>query len=132
MAAGASPHKVRQNLAERTARFGISAIASARSVKQDAVTRLLISQFIRAATSVGANYCEASEAESKKDFTHKIGICAKEAKETSHWLRMFAEGVPARKPEVRRLWLEAKELALVFGAIVRSCRASEKEASGKS
>ena len=54
------------------------------------VTRRLIDQLLRAATSVGANYCEANDACSKKDFRHKIGICRKEAKESKHWLRMVA------------------------------------------
>lgn len=39
---------------------------------------------------MGANYCEANEAESKKDFIHKVGICKKETKETKHWLRLLA------------------------------------------
>jgi four helix bundle protein len=69
---------------------------------------------------VGANYCEADDAESPKDFRHKIGICRKEARETGHWLRMAVVACPALKPEARPLWLEAKELNLIFNAIIRS------------
>jgi four helix bundle protein len=43
---------------------------------------VLIRQLVRAGTSIGANYCEANDAESKKDFRHKIGVCRKESKET--------------------------------------------------
>ena len=99
-----------------------SAISLARAVKEDAVTRPLISQLVRSATSVRANYSEASEAESRSDFSHKISICAKEARETGHWVRMIVSAAPEHKTEARRLWLEARELTLVFGAIVRSCK----------
>ena len=75
---------------------------------------------MRAATSVGANYCEADEAESKKDFRHKIAVCKKEARETRYWLRMVGAAAPEKKDEARRLWQEAKELNLIFGAIVRA------------
>ena len=47
-----------------------------------------------ASTSIGANYCEANDSESKKDFRHKIGLCRKESRETKHWLRMLVAAVP--------------------------------------
>lgn len=62
----------------------------AKSLPETSVNRPLISQLVRAGTSIGANYMEADAAESKKDFQHKIGLCKKEAKETMHWLRMIA------------------------------------------
>ena len=86
------------------------------------MTRPLISQLVRSATSVGANYAEANEAESRVDFAHKISICAKEARETGHWVRMIVGASPEHRAEARPIWREARELTLVFGAIVRSCR----------
>lgn len=71
---------------------------------------------------MGANYCEADDAESKKDFKHKIGLCKKEARETKHWLRMIVVAVPELKEEAGRLWQEAKKLNLIFNAIVRSSK----------
>ncbi|HTW91781.1 MAG TPA: four helix bundle protein [bacterium] len=127
--AGASdshaPGKTRQDLVGRTSRFGVDVITFARTIERNAVTRSLISQLVRAATSVGANYSEANEAESRLDFRHKISICAKEARETQHWLHMLAAACPERKPRARELWSEAKELTLIFGAIVRSCSAPQ-------
>ena len=79
----------------------------------------LISQLVRAATSVGANYCEANDACSKKDFRHKIGICRKEAKESKHWLRMVAAAEDELRGDARKLWQEAKELNMIFSAILR-------------
>ena len=85
------------------------------------ISRSLVDQLVRAATSIGANYCEANEAESKKDFRHKISLCRKEARETRHWLRMIAVAVEDAAPQARTLWQEAKQLTLIFAKIVRSC-----------
>ena len=108
------------DLEERTASFGEAVIRFSQTVRETAVTRPLVSQLVRAATSVGANYCEANDAESKVDFRHKIAICRKESRETGHWLRMLTAAMPESAPETRKLWQEAKELNLIFGAVMRS------------
>ena len=107
------------DLEERTARLGESVIGFAKSIPVNAVTAPLISQLVRAGTSVGANYCEANDAESKRDFHHKIGLCRKESTETKYWLRMIAVASPEQRQAARTLWQEAKELNLIFGAIRR-------------
>jgi four helix bundle protein len=107
------------DLEERTAEFGEAVVRFARMIGKNPVTAPLISQFVRAGTSVGANYCEADDAVSKKDFKNKIGICRKEARETKLWLRLIAAADPERKTEARKLWHEAKELHLIFAAIWR-------------
>ncbi|MGH7177823.1 MAG: four helix bundle protein [Tepidisphaeraceae bacterium] len=110
----------RYDLEERTGRFGEAVIAFAKRIPVNEVTRSLIDQLVRAGTCIGANYAEADDAESKKDFRHKIGICRKESKETKHWLRMIAAAEPSLREDARELWQEAKELNLIFGAIRRS------------
>ena len=107
------------DLEERTALFGESVITFARRVPVNPVTSL-IPQLVRAATSVGANYCEADDADSKKDFKFKIGLCRRESRETKHWLRMIVAAEPTLRDDARKLWQEAKELNLIFGAIRRS------------
>src|SRR6516164_9656326 len=102
------------DLEERTARFGEAVIDFAKQIPQDAVTNRLISQLVGAATSVGANYVEADDAVSKKEFRKSIGTCRKEARETKHFLQMIVRAVPEVKPCARTLWLEAKELHLIF------------------
>src|SRR3990167_9262332 len=114
----------RYDLVERTAKFGETAIRFARKLKLDVVTAPLVRQLVRSATSVGANYCEADEAGSNKEFRYRISVCGREAKETKHWLRMLAAAVPAEKEEARRLWTEAKELTLIFAAIFRKGKSS--------
>lgn len=106
------------DLEERTAKFGENIIKFCKTLGQDAISRPLISQLVRAGTSIGANYMEANGASSKKDFKNKIYICKKETQETKHWLRMMAGYFSERKEEIRRLWKEAQELTLIFGKIV--------------
>ena len=72
------------DLEERTAKFGEKIVKFANKIPKTPVTIPLIKQLVKAGTSVGANYCEADDAESKKDFQHKIGICKKEARESKH------------------------------------------------
>jgi len=86
------------DLEERTAVFGEAVISFAKAIPQNAVTSPLISQIVHSSTSVGANYCEADDAGTKKDFKYKIGICRKEARETKHWLRMIAAATRNIKP----------------------------------
>ena len=114
-------YKANYDLEERTARFGESIIKLAKKIPKTVENLPLISQLVRAGTSVGSNYCEATEAESKKDFSHKISISKKEAKETKFWLRMIATSEPKLKEEARELWQETQELNLIFGKIKRSC-----------
>lgn len=110
------------DLEERTARFGEEIIQFAKKAPKHVITLSIVDQLVRAGTSVGANYCEADCAESRKDFEHKIGICKKEAKETRHWLRMIAKAVSELKDEARTLWKEANELHLIFISIVKKSR----------
>ena len=107
------------DLEERTAVFGENVIEFSKKIKLNVINNSLISQLIRAATSIGANYCEADGAESKKDFKHKIAICKKESKETKHWLRMMSKNNPKLKENCRKLWQEAQELTLIFSSILK-------------
>jgi four helix bundle protein len=110
--------KKKYDLEERTAQFAEAIIELVKTFHQDSINSPLISQIVRAATSIGANYMEADGAESKKDFQHKISICKKEAKETKHWLRMIARANPARQDECQKLSKEAQELSLIFSSIL--------------
>lgn len=109
------------NLEDRTAKFGESIIEFCRKLKCDEISRPLISQIVRSSTSVGANYMEANQAASLKDFKNKIAICRKECNETKHWLRMLAKANRENVNEIRMLWKESHELILIFSKINRSC-----------
>lgn len=108
------------DLEERSALFGESVIEFCLSLTETAVTKPLINQLVRASTSIGANYCEADDAESKRDFRHKIALCRKESRETKFWFRMIAKAASGSKAPARALWKEAHELNLIFARIVRT------------
>ena len=110
------------NLEERTAQLAEDIIDLARSIKIDPINSRIITQLVGSGGSLGANYCEAPEAESRKDFIHKIGICKKETKETKHWLRLLARANAERKEEIRKLWQETQELLLIFSKAIKTSR----------
>ncbi len=91
-------------LEERTAVFGEKVIDFARAVPKNEVTRPLISQIVRSGTSVGANYCEADDAVSNKEFRNKIAICKKEARETKHWCRMIVRAESEMREPAKPIW----------------------------
>ncbi len=105
------------DLEERTAKFGEQVIIFCKALPLNEITRPLINQLVKCSTSVGANYSEADDAESRQDFRHKIGICKKESRESKHFLRMLAIACPECKATARQLWIEAKELNLIFNSI---------------
>jgi len=107
------------DLEERTAKFGEEVIKFCKRVPKNTITAPLINQLVKAGTSVGANYCEADDAESKQDFRHKIGICKKESRESKHFIRMMVIAEPEMQEEAKQLWQEAKELNLIFNTIYR-------------
>jgi four helix bundle protein len=110
------------DLEERTARFAEDIIDMVKKLPKNSINLRPIEQIVGSSGSMAANYCEANEAESKKDFIHKVGICKKETKETRLWLRLIAHANPEFKEDLRRYWKEANELLLIFSSIVRSSR----------
>ena len=108
------------DLEERTAKFGEGVIDFCKNIKQDIVTKVVISQLIRSATSIGANYMEANSASSRKDFRNKIFICKKEAQESKHWLRMLIRCIPEKKDSINMLRQEVQELTMIFQKITSS------------
>ena len=108
------------DLDERTALYGEAVIEFCQILTVNPITSPLITQFVKAATSVGANYGEADEAESKPDFRHKIALCRKESREAKHWCRMLAKAVPGEKSAIWPLWREAREIHLIFCKIIRT------------
>jgi four helix bundle protein len=110
-------HRIPAPLDERTVQFGEVIIRFVKQIPRNPVNERLISQLVGAATSIGANYCEADDSVSGKEFKLKIGTCRKESKETLFFPRMIASAEPTMAEEARKQWCEAKELNLIFGAI---------------
>lgn len=106
------------DLEERTLTFAKRVVRLCRKLPNDPVNRELIGQLIRAGGSVGANYREANDADSKKDFGHRIRITRREAKEVHFWLQLLEEANPAFDgQEIHALLQEALEFKKIFSSI---------------
>ncbi len=117
-AAGNGAGKHPFDLEERTAQFGEAIVRFSKKIPRNPTNNRLIDQLVGCGTSVGAQYCEADERVSKKDFRNVIGRCVKEAKETKHFLRMIAASEPSLMEEARSLFREARELHLIFATSI--------------
>jgi four helix bundle protein len=115
----AEPKKEKSDLGERTAAFGEAIIALSKGIPDITRNRPLIRQLVAAGTSIGANYREADDASSDRDFVCKMSICRKEASETEYWLRMVVAAEPECKQQARKLYKEVRQLHLIFARIVR-------------
>ncbi|HVT00612.1 MAG TPA: four helix bundle protein [Patescibacteria group bacterium] len=108
------------DLEERTIRFAENVIELCKESKKDIISQPIITQLVRAATSIGANYAEANGASSKKDFKNKVFISKKECIETKYWLRILAKSEEKLSDKCRILWKECHELTLIFSKIAKS------------
>lgn len=107
------------DLEDRTALFGESVVRFAKKIPRSPGNDRLIAQLVGVGTSVGANYSEASETVSRKDFKYAISRCVKEAKETRFFLRMIAAAEPQLSAEARKIYRERRELHLIFASMYR-------------
>lgn len=109
--------KNKYDLEERTLKFAKDCVELCRLVPKDTVNIPLIDQLIRASGSVGANYREANNAITRKDFYYRIKICRKEAKEASYWLELLLCANKDSSNKANLLQDEAMQLARIFSAI---------------
>jgi four helix bundle protein len=108
------------DLEERTFEFANNVREFVKSLPRTVTNEQDIRQLVRASGSVGANYIEANESLSKKDFVMRIKISRKEAKESRYWLRLLDTGDKQSLDKTRvALIQEASELMNIFGSIVR-------------
>ncbi|MBI4363664.1 MAG: four helix bundle protein [Candidatus Doudnabacteria bacterium] len=110
------------DLEERTGKFGEEIILLLRNLEKDIVISPVISQLVRSATSIGANYTEANNASSEKDFKNKIFICKKEVQETKHWMKLVSGYYPTYKLRFEPLAKEAHEFVLIFQKIITTLK----------
>lgn len=112
-----TPVKPKYDLENRTLKFAKDCIDLCKSLHRDIANVELISQLVRSSSSVGANYREANDSLTKKDFHHKIGICRREAKESKYWLELLSHANPKSLDIASRLIDEALQLVRIFAAI---------------
>ncbi|MBI3887649.1 four helix bundle protein [Candidatus Microgenomates bacterium] len=105
-------------LQERIEKFVTNCIFLSNHLPLNLSNKQILPQFIDSSSSVGANYHESCEAESAKDFVHKIKISKKECRESNFWLRMLLKSNTVELDEINRLEKESEELCRIFSAIV--------------
>jgi len=98
--------------------FARDAIIFSKQIEQNLLTRPIISQLIRSSTSIGANFIEAKDAASKKDFRNKVLISKKEASETKYWLSLCEEFTDSAN--LAHLQQECQEIILILQQIINT------------
>lgn len=111
--------KNKRDLQERLTSFHIRTIKLCKKIKVTPIVIRIIPQLVAASGSAGANYAEASEAMSKKDFVKSIKITRKELKEYGVWIVGLKEGVNFVDLEFDALLQESKELTYIFTSILK-------------
>ena len=122
------PNPVAPDIRERTVRYSVRAIELYRFVQsgRDGAGRVIAKQYLRAATSIGANVEEAHSGESRADFIHKFGIAQKEAREGSYWLRLMAESTIVSSQRLAAIRRETEEIYAVLTAIIVNAKRKAK------
>jgi len=129
LAPGKDAPRVRQcpvmqerDIQDRAYKFALRVVRLCGTLQRSSVGRVLVSQLLRAGTSIGANLEEAQAAQSKKDFIAKVSIARKEAFETRYWLRLVADAGWVSRGRMAGIIAECDEIAKVLSAIVLSAR----------
>jgi len=113
-------NKYQYNLEDRTLEFSKRIIRLCKFLNKDRINLRLVDQIMRSGTSPGANYREANETETKRDFKYRIRICKKEAKETIYWLKLIVEANQNLEARILPLLKESEELVKIFASIIRN------------
>src|ERR1035441_9129502 len=113
-----------QDIRRRAFQYSLRSIKLYRALQEakDGAGRIIGKQFLRAATSIGANMEEAQAGESRGDFIHKYGIAQKEARESRYWLTLLAEAAIVPKRRLTPLMKETEELYAIITAIIRKAK----------
>ncbi len=106
------------DLEKRTTTFAKEVVKLCRALPVDPINNRLTGQAVGSAGSIGANYREANDALSKKDFVLRLKIARKEAKETIHWLELIIEANQNKETNVSPLIKECGELKNILSAII--------------
>ncbi|MAF14125.1 MAG: four helix bundle protein [Parcubacteria group bacterium] len=115
----------RYDLEDRTLKYGKRIIKMCKALPKNSINFRLIDQVIRSGTSMGANYREANETETKKDFQYRMRICRKEGKETIYWLHLIVETNSELVEKTQPLLQETNELVKIFASIIEKTKAKK-------
>ena len=109
-------------LRERAEVFALRIIRLYRALPRDSDAQVIGKQLLRSGTSVGANYCAAGRARSKREFIAKIGVVVEEADETVFWLKLLLKSEVVPQKRLEPLLDEANQLLAIFAASQNTAR----------
>lgn len=121
----------RETMYERTMDFSVRIINMVRCMPRGVAERALAEQLLRSATSIGANYREASHAKSTNDFAAKLKICEGEAAEALYWIQLIINSNIMPQSKMIALEQEAKELVSILTTAARHAYAKRNNQIGK-
>ena len=116
----------KKELEKRTKKFALEVIRFVADLPKNKITDVMGYQFLKAGTSIGANYREANRAQSRQDFIHKIAIVEKEASETQYWLELFDASNIGDPESLSWLLQESAELLAIFTSIGKTAKSNQK------
>lgn len=116
-----------RDIEDRSAEYAIRAVSVFRYLqkKRDGAAMIFGKQFLRSASSVGANITEAQSGESRADFIHKYAIAQKEARESRYWLKLIVRANLIPHKKISALLQEAEELVAIITAIIVNAKKSK-------
>jgi four helix bundle protein len=103
---------------QRTFEFAVATIKLCRKISKEENEFIVTKQLYRSSSSVGANTREAKNAESKKDFTHKLAIAQKECGESIYWFEIMKEIFTSNQTEIDKMIKESNEIHLILSTII--------------
>ena len=121
----------KKELEKRTKKFALEVIRFVADLPKNKITDVMGYQFLKAGTSIGANYREANRAQSRQDFIHKIAIVEKEASEAQYWLELFDASNIGDPESLSWLLAESGELLAIFTSIGKTTKSRQKRKRDK-
>ena len=130
MKSEAHPPRPPSDIRVRSFRYAVRAVNLYRYLqnRKDGTGWVIGKQYLRSATSIGANLQEAKSAESRSDFIHKHGIAQKEARESLYWLQLMAEAGVVSRARLGPLIRETEELVSIITAIIVNSKKRKQDA----
>lgn len=115
------------DLEDRTLKFSKRIVKLCKVLPKNTINNVYVKQIIRSSGSMGANYREANDSLSKKDFLHRMRIARKETKETLYWLELIEEANPEFSTRMQDLKQECREIKSIFSTIITKKEIKDKK-----
>lgn len=119
----------KRKIKDRSYDFAVRVVRFVRSLPNSMVSRELGRELLKSGTSIGANTEEAGGGFSKKDFTYKMSIAYREAREANYWLRLLRDSGLSDSPELEYLTNESVEIKRMLGSIVKTSKEGPRRRS---